>query len=240
MIDLEVWISIDLMKGKVVRLIGGDPNKVIVYSENPIQTALRLQDMQINGLHIIDLDAALGLGNNLSIISQLIKQVNIPVQVGGGIRTIENITNVFKIGAKRIIIGTSLFNGQIKASELLHYGTDRIIIALDHIDGKIVVDGWRKKLQLDLITALNNLYSQGFRLFLSTNVIKDGTLSGFHDNTIKNLERKYLKGMYIAGGISTLNDLIYLKRLGIRGVILGRAFYEGLIKIDEILEVISK
>lgn len=236
---MEIWISIDLMKGKIVRLIGGKPDKMIIYSNDPIQTALELQKKKINGLHVIDLDATLGLGNNLDVISQLVKQIDIPIQVGGGLRSMEKIKKIFEIGAKRVIIGTGLLTGRINAFELLSYGTDRIVVALDHLNGKIVINGWREKLQLDLATALNNLYTQGFRLFLSTNVSRDGTLSGFNDNVIKNLKRKYLESMYVAGGISSINDLTILKNLGIKGIILGRAFYEGLLNIDDILEVIS-
>lgn len=239
MINLEIWIAIDLMKGKVVRLIGGKPDKMIIYSNDPIKTALKLQGKKIDGLHVVDLDAALGLGNNLSIISQLVKQINIPIQVGGGLRDTKKIETVLEMGAKRVVIGTGLLTGHIDALELLRYGADRIVVALDHVNGKIVINGWRERLQLDLITALNDLYSKGFRFFLSTNVADDGTLNGFNDNTIKNLERKYLERMYVAGGISSINDLITLKCLGIRGIILGRAFYEGLLKIDDALRVVS-
>jgi len=236
---LEIWISVDLMRGKVVRLVGGKPDKIIIYSDDPIQTALKLQRKKINGLHVVDLDATLGLGNNLNIISQLVKQINIPIQVGGGLRDMKKIETILEMGVKRVVIGTGLLTGRINALELLRYGAYRIVVALDHVNGKIAINGWREKLQLDLITALNDFYSKGFRLFLSTNIARDGTLNGFNDNIIKNLERKYLKRIYVAGGISSINDLITLKCLGVKGIILGRAFYEGLLKIDEVLEVVS-
>jgi len=235
---LELWVSLDLMKGNVVRLVRGDPSNVIVYSNKPLETALQWQSMGIDGLHIVDLDAALGLGNNLNIIIQIAKNVNIPIQVGGGLRNIRDVDNMLKI-ANRIVIGTGLFIGQINSSELLQYGAERIVIALDHKNGKIVINGWKKELQLELTSMLKDLWHQGFRLFLSTNTTKDGTLSGFDSSIIKKLEKVYLEGIYVAGGISSINDLIELKNLGVRGVILGRALYDGIIKINDIFKVIS-
>ncbi|MGC9165527.1 MAG: HisA/HisF-related TIM barrel protein [Thermoprotei archaeon] len=235
---MELWVSLDLMKGNVVRLVRGDPSNVIVYSNKPLETALQWQSMGIDGLHIVDLDAALGLGNNLNIIIQIAKNVNIPIQVGGGLRNIRDVDNMLKI-ANRIVIGTGLFIGQINSSELLQYGAERIVIALDHKNGKIVINGWKKELQLELTSMLKDLWYQGFRLFLSTNTTKDGTLSGFDSSIIKKLEKVYLEGIYVAGGISSINDLIELKNLGVRGVILGRALYDGIIKINDIFKVIS-
>ncbi len=235
---MELWVSLDLMKGNVVRLVRGDPSNVIVYSNKPLETALQWQSMGIDGLHIVDLDAALGLGNNLNIIIQIAKNVNIPIQVGGGLRNIRDVDNMLKI-ANRIVIGTGLFIGQINSSELLQYGAERIVIALDHKNGKIVINGWKKELQLELTSMLKDLWHQGFRLFLSTNTTKDGTLSGFDSSIIKKLEKVYLEGIYVAGGISSINDLIELKNLGVRGVILGRALYDGIIKINDIFKVIS-
>ncbi len=235
---MELWVSVDLMKGKVVRLVRGDPSSIIVYSNKPLETALQWQSMGINGLHIVDLDAALGLGNNLSTIIQIAKNVNIPIQVGGGLRNIRDVDNMLKI-ADRIVVGTGLFTGQINSSELLQYGAERIVIALDHKDGKVVINGWKKELQLELISMLEDLWYQGFRLFLSTNITKDGTLSGFDSSIIKKLGKVYLEGVYVAGGISSINDLIELKNLGVRGVIIGRAVYDGIIRIDDIFKVIS-
>ncbi|MEM3832538.1 MAG: 1-(5-phosphoribosyl)-5-[(5-phosphoribosylamino)methylideneamino] imidazole-4-carboxamide isomerase [Thermoprotei archaeon] len=236
---MELWASIDLMKGKVVRLVRGDPSNIIVYSNEPVKIALQWQSMNIYGLHIVDLDAALGLGNNSDTIIQIATNVNIPIQVGGGLRNIRDVNDMLKI-ADRVVIGTGIFSGQINGSELLQYGTERVVIALDHKNGKIVVNGWRKELQLELTTVLKDLWHQGFRLFLSTNTTKDGTLSGLDSGIIKELEKIYLKGVYIAGGISSINDLIELRNLGVRGVILGRALYDGLMKIDDILKVISR
>lgn len=235
---MELWASIDLMKGKVVRLVRGDPSNIIIYSNEPLRTALQLQNTKINGLHIVDLDATLGLGNNSDIIVQIAKNVNIPIQVGGGLRSIQDVDNMLKI-VDRVIIGTGFFTGQINSSELLQYGAERIVIALDHKNGKIVINGWKEELQLDFVSALRILWDQGFRLFLSTNIIRDGTLSGFDTSIIEKLKKVYRRGIYVAGGISSIDDLLYLKSLGVKGVILGRALYDGLIKIDEALKVIS-
>jgi phosphoribosylformimino-5-aminoimidazole carboxamide ribotide isomerase len=233
---LEVWPSVDLLKGKVVRLIKGDPAKMIVYSENPLNTAERWENESVDGLHIIDLDAALGSGNNIEIIKEMIQKSKLPVQVGGGLRSIQDVENLVTIGPCRVIVGTGVLTGQIDHSELLKYGSDKIVVALDHSNGKIVVNGWKKKLDIELQPTLQDLWNLGFRLFLSTNVQKDGTLTGF-DTSPLTLLNNFTKQTYVAGGISSLNDIKVLKDYKIRGVVLGRVLYDGIINISDALKV---
>ena len=224
------------MNGKVVRLVRGDPSNMIVYSDDPIQIALEWERANVDGLHVIDLDATLGLGNNFQIIKQISKSINLPLQIGGGIHGLMDVGKAFDIGVDRVIVGTALFTGEIDVSRLLEYGQDRIVVALDHSDGWIVVNGWKKKLKLEVYPALQKFWDQGFRLFLSTNISRDGTLIGFNAAPLKTYG-KFLNNVYIAGGIASLEDLRVLKRCKVRGAILGRVLYDKVIRVEEALEV---
>lgn len=233
---MEIWPSLDLMNGKVVRIIKGDPKNMIVYSNNPIEVAKNWKKTKADGLHIIDLDATLGFGNNYDIIEKIVNRSSFPIQVGGGLHSIQDVEKILNIGIDRVIVGTGLFTGQIDSDKLLRYGSEKIVVALDHSDGKIVVDGWKKRLNLELQPTLQNLWNQGFRLFLSTNVQKDGTLAGLNNTSIS-IINDFTKYIYIAGGIASLEDLKFLKKHGVKGVILGRALYEKVIEINDALEV---
>ena len=233
---MEIWPSLDLMNGKVVRLIKGDPKNMIVYSNNPIKTAKNWEKTKVDGLHIIDLDATLGLGNNSDIIKNIAQNSNFPIQVGGGLHSIQDVEKALDVGADRAIVGTGLLTGQIDSNKLLEYGPEKIIIALDHSEGKIVVDGWKKRLNLELRSTLKNLWNQGFRLFLSTNVQKDGTLTGLNVASIL-IINDFSRYVYVAGGVASLEDLKILKKHDVRGVILGRALYDKVIRIGDALKV---
>ena len=233
---MEVWPSLDLMDGRVVRLIRGDPKNVIVYSHDPIMTAKRWEEAEADGLHIVDLDAALGIGNNFQTIERVAGQVKLRMQVGGGIHSLEDVDRMFQVGVDRVILGTALLTGKIDASQLLEYGADRVVVALDHVDGRIVVDGWKRKLQLELYPTLRRLWNIGYRIFLCTSAERDGTLMGFNVSQLDSI-RHFARNMYVAGGISSLNDLKTLKGYNVLGVILGRVLYDKIIDIKEAIEV---
>ena len=233
---MEVWPSVDLMRGKVVRLIKGEQEKMIVYSDNPVKTAENWEKMKVDGLHIIDLDAALGIGSNSEVIRKIIQKSNLKIQVGGGLHNIRDVEKIFEIGSCRAILGTGIFTGQIDRAKLLKFGAERIIVALDHSEGKIVINGWKQKLALELRPTLQGLWNQGFRLFLSTNVQRDGTLTGL-DTSYLDLLHDFSEQIYIAGGISSLNDIRVLNNYKIKGAILGRVIYDRIIDISDALKV---
>jgi len=233
---LEIWPSIDLMKGKVVRLIKGDPLKPIIYSDDPLRTALKWQKAGVSGLHIIDLDAALQQGSNFEAMRAIVERVDLPTQFGGGLHSFESIEMAFKAGVDRVIVGTGLFTNKLDPIKLLEFGSSKIVVAVDHIDEQIAVNGWRRKLGLRLSSAIQSLWNQGFRLFLSTNANRDGTLKGCNKSYLKKI-KQYLPYLYVAGGISSIEDLQFLRKENVKGVILGRALYDRVIKVEEALEV---
>jgi phosphoribosylformimino-5-aminoimidazole carboxamide ribotide isomerase len=231
---MEIYASIDLMEGKIVRLIRGMPENVIFYDQSPVETALKLQDYGVDGLHIVDLDAALGKGNNLKIIYEISKNVNIPIQVAGGIRSVDKAKEILKF-ADRVVLGTLLYTKEVNYSEILELGEKRIVVAIDYKNGKVNVEGWKKELELNLNEAILRFWNIGFRLFMVTNIANDGTLKGLDFTELASINKSYINHIYIAGGTRSMEDLIKAKSLGFRGVIIGRAIYEGKIKKEDIL-----
>ena len=229
---MKIIPAIDLMDGQVVRLYKGDPKQKTVYSDNPVEIAQRWVRNGADMLHIVDLDATLGLGSNLPLIKKIIQDIEIPVEIAGGLRDEPIIMEASKI-ADRIVIGTLAFKDQKVLKELLEkLGSEKIVISVDHKDGKIVTHGWQKGTEIDLLDAIKNFIEMGFSEFLLTNVNRDGTLEG---PDLKFLEQACsLKANVIAsGGISNINDIQDVKEKNSFGVILGKALYENKISIEE-------
>ena len=180
---MKIIPAIDLMDGKVVRLYKGDPKNKTIYSENPIEIAKNWESAGADILHIVDLDATLGSGENLKTIQEISKNVSLPLQVAGGLRSEEKIAEVLDF-ASRAVIGTMAM--QLKESEqdnilgdfINTFGNQRIVISIDHIDGEIVTHGWQRNTGIKLLETTNEFVRHGFSEFLTTNVSKDGTLGG--------------------------------------------------------------
>lgn len=234
--------SIDLMGGRVVRLIRGDPARARFYDHvgDPLAVARMWESMGAPLIHVVDLDAALGRGDNMEVISGVICGVNIPVQVGGGIRSIERARRLIDMGAERIVIGSLAFRDPEMLRALLsEIGPGRIAVALDHLRGVVMIDGWRSETGIRLREAAEIFVEMGARYLLVTSIQSDGTLTGPDLESIR--EILGLGANIIAsGGIRCLDDIIALKELGIYGVIVGRALYEGRIDLREALKIASK
>jgi phosphoribosylformimino-5-aminoimidazole carboxamide ribotide isomerase len=230
---MKIIPAIDLMEGKVVRLYKGDPEKKTIYSDNPIDIAKKWEKAGADMIHLVDLDATLGRGSNFDIIKKLVSEVSIPVEVAGGLRDEKTISKTLGF-APRIVIGTLAFQEKEILQKLLDsYGKEKIVISVDHVDGKIMVDGWQKATGKNLIEAIKNFAEMGFSYFLLTNVSKDGTLAG---PDLKFLEEACkIKNVNIisSGGISNISDVTLVKEKNAYGVILGKALYENLISIEE-------
>ena len=230
---MKIIPAIDLMSGQVVRLYKGDPKQKTIYSDNPIEIAQRWEKNGADMLHIVDLDATLGLGSNLSVIKKIIENINIPVEIAGGLREESIIMDAAQI-SKRIVIGTLAFADQEILKKLLEkLGSEKIVISVDHKDGKIVTHGWQQGTDIDLIDSIENFLAMGFTEFLLTNVNRDGTLEGPDLEFLEiacNLEKT---NVIASGGISNLRDVQNVKEKKPFGVILGKALYENKISIEE-------
>jgi len=226
---MQIIPAIDLMKGKVVRLTRGDPNQATFYDKlgTPVEIAQRWKADGAKRLHIIDLDAAFGSGDNLKTIDKIVKTTDLPTQVGGGIRSREKAEKLLTAGIQYVIIGSlALKNPSVIESLQEEFGPKRIIVSLDNKDDKVMVEGWISSTTFTVKAALEKYVNLGVKSFLITAITKDGTLSGPDLKTLN--EARKFPGLSIigAGGIGNLNDLVALSRTGIKYAVVGKALYE--------------
>ena len=230
---MKIIPAIDLMNGQVVRLFKGDPKQKTVYSDNPIEIAKKWEANGADMLHLVDLDATLGMGSNISIIKKILREISIPVQVAGGLRKKSIVIDVAKI-SKRIVLGTLAFNDKPLLKTLLtELGSEKIVISVDHKDGKIVIHGWQKDTGISVLDAINDFLNMGFTEFLLTNVSRDGTLEGPDLEFLEQACRLSNVNVIASGGISNVIDVKDVKEKNAFGVILGKALYENKISIEE-------
>ena len=229
---MKVIPAIDLMDGQVVRLVQGRPENKTVYSNNPLEIAQKWEKQGADMLHIVDLDATLSLGTNLELIKKITKNVSIPVQVAGGLRS-ESLISTALDFANRIVLGTLAFKEKPLTIDLgKKFGHNRLVISADHHDGKIVTNGWTQSSTIPLIDAIIDFKKNGFSEFLVTNISTDGMLQG---PDIQNLSKACNQNVNIiaSGGISKPSDISDVKKCNAFGVILGKALYDNKITIEE-------
>ena len=235
---MKIIPAIDLMNGEVVRLFKGNPKQKTVYSDKPIQIAKKWEDAGADMLHLVDLDATLGLGENYDTVKKICENVSIPVQVAGGLRDIKKISAVLNF-AQRAVIGTIAMQlkesdqEQILSNLVSQFGRERLVVSIDHIDGEIVTHGWQRNTGIKLLEATKEFLRYGFSEFLNTNVSKDGTLQGPDIESLKNICEISGVNVIASGGISKIEDVQKVKEYNPYGVILGKALYEDLISIEE-------
>ena len=230
---MKVIPAIDLMNGQVVRLYKGDPKLKTVYDNDPVKIAKKWEADGADMLHLVDLDATLGIGSNIEIIKKILSELSIPVEVAGGLRDESLISDVIKI-SNRVVLGTLAFKNKDLLKKLLStYGSDKIVISVDHMDGEIVIHGWQDKTGIKLIDSIKEFLEMGFTEFLLTNVSRDGTMQGPDLEFLEqacNLEKT---NVIASGGISNVSDVSKVKDKNAFGVILGKALYENKISIEE-------
>jgi phosphoribosylformimino-5-aminoimidazole carboxamide ribotide isomerase len=239
---VKVIPAIDLMNGKVVRLSRGDPNTAKVYDQwgTPVQVALRWKGQGATKLHIIDLDAALGRGDNMSIISKIAKASGLPIQVGGGVRTLNKVEKLVKFGANHVILGSLAFSNSETLTQLQKmFGFDPLIVALDNKNGNVMVEGWKTPTAFTISNALAKFTALGVKCFLITSIAKDGMLSGPDIETLGEACRYPGIEVIAAGGIGTIADLVALKRVGVQGVVVGKALYEARFTLKEAISSVE-
>lgn len=230
--------AIDLKNGKCVRLTQGVFQSEKVYSDNPVDMAKRWEKEGAKMLHLVDLDGAKnGTMANLKTIKKIIKTVNIPVQVGGGIRDEKTIKILLDAGVSGIVLGTIALENKTLLIQLLKQYSSKIIIALDTKNGKLVKRGWLGKTNRSYLKAANEFEKQGVKKFMYTDVVKDGTLTKPNYKEIIKLKKNLSVPVFVGGGISSINDIKKLKAIGIQGVIIGKALYENRINLKGALNV---
>ena len=235
---MKVIPAVDLMGGRVVRLVKGRANSVLNFKglQDPMVAAERWISQGADLLHVVDLDAALGRGSNTDLVLRMASSLKAKVQAGGGIRTLEKAVELLEGGVWRIVVGTMAFKNPEALRELLaSYGPERVAVAVDHSQGVVKVGGWLEETPLKVREAVERFARDGVEYFLVTDVERDGTLSGVELDTLREAVRVGVR-VIAAGGVSTLSDVRKLKRVGVWGVVVGRALYEGRFTFREALE----
>ncbi|MDP9490356.1 MAG: 1-(5-phosphoribosyl)-5-[(5-phosphoribosylamino)methylideneamino]imidazole-4-carboxamide isomerase [Thermoproteota archaeon] len=235
---MKVLAAIDIMNGEVVRLTKGDQSTKKVYSKDPVQVAKKWEKDGADMLHIVDLDAAFGSAtNNLSIISDILHAVNIRVQIGGGIRDTDTFERIAKMGFSRIVVGTMAYRNENELRSLSKNYSDKIVISLDEINGKVMIEGWKSSSDYTVDDAITKFNKLGICNFLLTSIIKDGTLSGPDIVTLNSINTDRKSKIIASGGISNLLDVLRVRAIGCDSVILGKALYEERLEIKKVKAV---
>ena len=239
---MKVIPAIDLMKGKVVRLSRGDPATAKVYDQwgTPVQVAMKWKSQGAQRLHIIDLDAAFSTGDNAQTVADIAHASGLPVQVGGGIRTISAAEKLLKLHVDYVILGALAFSDLEAIPKIQEkFGSDAVIVALDNKDGKVMVEGWKTPTAFTMLEALEKFAKLGAKSFLITSITKDGMLQGPDLGTLREASTYPDVEIIAAGGIGSLDDLVALKNVGVEGVVMGKALYEGRFTLKEAIKTVE-
>lgn len=234
--------AIDLHNGKVVRFIKGNPKNETVYSDNPLGVARKWQEEGAKIIHIVDLSAALGESDNLSIIEHIIKEIGIKVEVGGGMRDIDKAVKLVRKGVERIIVGTKSLDNVFLGKLLSALGPKRIAVSVDIKDGLVATKGWQEKSLFKPFDFMERIVERGIKWIIYTDISRDGTLKGVNVEALRGLSAFKGVNFIISGGVSGVSDLEKLKKEVpfVWGIISGKALYEGKLNLPEAISLLEK
>lgn len=229
--------AVDLREGKCVRLVEGRPDRQTVYSDDPVAAARRWQEEGAKMLHVVDLDGAFcGMPKNTDVIAAIIEAVDIPVQVGGGIREMEVLEKLFNLGAARVILGTAaVLKPDLVAKACEKYG-ERVLVGIDGRGGKAAIEGWGVTAPKGTLELAREVKKLGVQRVVFTDIKRDGTLKGPNVEACGELARHSGLKVIASGGIATVEHIRALKELEVYGVeaaIVGKALYDGTITLAD-------
>ena len=231
---MRVIAAVDIMGGSVVRLVKGNPANKVEYSNDPVETAKKWENVGADMLHVVDLDAAFSTGSNSELIAKISEAVRIPLQIAGGIRSLEKAEEVLSM-ASRVVIGTMAYREPEVIRKLVKKNAGRVAISVDQIDGMVMVKGWKESTGTRVADAISQFLAIGVDEFLLTSIDRDGTLQG---PDIKTLADAAVSARIIAsGGISSIEDVIKIRSAGCSSVIIGKAMYDGKLSIEKVKAV---
>ena len=223
-----IFPAIDLRGGKCVRLIQGDFDKETVYSDDPQATALKWQSLGAKFLHVVDLDGARkGSPQNLDAIKKILDAIKIPIEVGGGIRTLDDVEKVLALGVRRVILGSVAVENISLVREAAQKFGDKIVVGIDARSGFVAVHGWEKSSAVKVGELAKEIVAAGVKTIIYTDISKDGMLSGVNAETFAELAKESGAEIIASGGVKSIEDIRALKAAKIAGVIVGKAIYSG-------------
>ncbi len=236
--------AIDLRGGKVVRLSQGKFQEITIYSDRPLQIAKDWAEAGAQMLHIVDLDGAeKGKMENGEIIEKIMNEIDIPIEVGGGIRENDDIAKLIDMGVKRVILGTRVIENRLCLQEILNLWSDRIAVSIDCMRGKITTRGWTSISNIDAVDFVKELEQMGLKTLVYTDITRDGTLRGPNIEGIKQILQAVSVSVIASGGVSSLKDIMDLKKIeaeGLSGMIIGKALYERKVFLRDVIELCSQ
>jgi phosphoribosylformimino-5-aminoimidazole carboxamide ribotide isomerase len=240
-----IYPAIDLRGGRCVRLVQGDPHAETVVSDDPIGTARRWANLGAEWLHVVNLDGAFGdtarAGKNVKALGAILTAVNVPIQFGGGLRTVADIEAALALGVARVLIGTAAITNPSLVQEVLtRYGAERVALAIDARDGQIATHGWQQLSEITANTLALQMKALGVTRVVYTDITRDGTLTGVNAAACAALATESGLAVIASGGVASLEDVHRVKELadsGVEGLIIGKALYAGEIDLSTALEV---
>ena len=238
---MEVIPAIDLRNGRCVRLFQGDFNQETVFSDDPLAMALSWQEQGGHRLHLVDLDGAVqGKPVHLEVISAIVRGLDIPVQVGGGIRDLAAADAWLDAGVDRVVIGTAAVNDPDMVREVCRkHGGSRVVVSVDAKDGLVAVKGWKETTNVTVLDLAHQMAGLGVLRLLYTDIARDGALTGPDLITNARLAKETGLAVLASGGVGSVEHIIELAPTGVEGVIVGRALYTGAVSLPEAVAAVG-
>ncbi|WP_029293256.1 1-(5-phosphoribosyl)-5-[(5-phosphoribosylamino)methylideneamino]imidazole-4-carboxamide isomerase [Chryseobacterium hispalense] len=238
---MKIIPAIDIIDGKCVRLSKGDYDTKKIYNENPLEVAKEFESFGIQYLHLVDLDGAKSKHIvNQKVLETIAKATSLEIDFGGGLKTLEDIEIAFNSGAKQITIGSIAVQDPDFCFDLIEkYGPDKIILGADCENRKIKTSGWLEESQLDVIDFILKYKNKGIKNVICTDISKDGMLQGASDELYREIVEKTAVQLIASGGISCIEDVEQMKKIGCSGTIIGKAIYEGRVSLQQLQNFIE-
>lgn len=233
---MQIMPAVDIKNGKCVQLVQGKPGSEQVIIDNPEEVAKKWEDLGAEVIHLIDLDGTIDGKSNLKLIKKIYDNVDVPIQLGGGIRTVDYGMELLNIGIERIIIGTMGIKHPETITKLSdEFGKEHIMISLDSKDSKVVIKGWAEQIDKSPVELSKEFADNGAGSILFTNVDVEGLLGGFYTEPVIELVKSSPIPVVYSGGVSTIDDIKQLQSTGVSGVVIGSALYKDKIDLKEAL-----
>jgi phosphoribosylformimino-5-aminoimidazole carboxamide ribotide isomerase len=229
--------AVDILEGKAVRLAGGEFDAKTVYDADPLDAALRFAEQGARMLHVVDLDGARsGTPANLEHIKRIASEIDLPVQVGGGLRTPGAVRDAIEAGAARVVLGTAAYRDVDFLDDMLTEYAERVIVSVDARDGKLAAAGWTEQTDIPAESVFQSLGGRGVRRFVYSSIDRDGLMKGPDLDRVRSIAQAVRGNFVYSGGVSSLEDLAalaQLRQVNLTGVIVGKALYEQRFTVGE-------
>ncbi|PNY80668.1 1-(5-phosphoribosyl)-5-[(5-phosphoribosylamino)methylideneamino]imidazole-4-carboxamide isomerase [Deinococcus koreensis] len=228
---------VDIQSGRAVRLYEGDPDRETVYFESPLEAARHWVSLGAGLVHLVDLDAATGRGENRGVIAQISRELGVPVEVGGGVRDRAGAEELLRQGVHRVVIGTAAVKSPELVPELIAaHGPERVVVSLDARGLEVATHGWAQGSGVNVAELTPRLADAGLETLIFTDVTRDGTLKGLNRELMRQVRQLWLNTLIVGGGVANTDDVRLLREEGIQGAIVGRAIYEGTLSYPVVLD----